>query len=109
MDTRLFAVDPYASAQYGMYTRLTEGKGSFEDFLIHYDSHSVNKGDFSWLANIVKGGDAQNIAMSLLGNSASWVGMGAANFIGIKSSLMPEISNYNSSLLGLMLAQNSPY
>lgn len=109
MDTRLFAVDPYASAQYGMYTRLTEGKGSFEDFLIHYDSHSVNKGDFSWLANLVKGGDAQNVALSLLSNSASWVGMGSANFLGIKSALMPEISNYNSSLLGLMLSQRSPY
>jgi len=75
MYSRLFEVDPYASAQYGIYTRLTEGKGSFEDFLIHYDSHGVNNGDFSWITKFAQGDDFQTLAMSFLNNSSSWVGM----------------------------------
>jgi len=109
MYSRLFEVDPYASAQYGIYTRLTEGKGSFEDFLIHYDSHGVNNGDFSWITKFAQGDDFQTLAMSFLNNSSSWVGMGTANFIGNKFSLMPRISQYNSQLLTLLLAQNSLY
>lgn len=76
MDTRLFEIDPLAGIGYGMYNALKKGEGSFEDFLLHYDSHASNEGDNAWLSRIVM----QNMntalsspavleAMSLLGVS----------------------------------------
>ena len=53
MDTRLFEVDPLAGIGYGMYNAVKKGEGSFEDFLLHYDSHAVNEGDNSWLTKMV--------------------------------------------------------
>ncbi len=53
MQTRLFDVDPLAGIGYGMYNAIKKGEGSFEDFLLHYDSHAVNEGDNSWLTKMV--------------------------------------------------------
>lgn len=54
MDNRLFQIDPYAGISYGLYNSLKGGKGSFEDFLLHYDSSGANKEDSSWLTKLVK-------------------------------------------------------
>ena len=53
MDTRLFTIDPYALSSYGMYNSIKGEEGSFEDFLLHYDSKSVNDGDNSWFTKML--------------------------------------------------------
>lgn len=54
MDNRLFQIDPYAGISYGLYNSLKGEKGSFEDFLLHYDSTGANKEDSSWLTKLIK-------------------------------------------------------
>jgi len=54
MDSRLFQIDPYAGISYGLYNSLKGDKGSFEDFLLHYDSTGANKEDNTWLTKLVK-------------------------------------------------------
>ncbi|AFL67677.1 hypothetical protein [Sulfurospirillum barnesii] len=53
MDSRLFQIDPYAGIGYGMYNSIKGEEGSFEDFLLHYDSTKANEGDNSWLSNLI--------------------------------------------------------
>lgn len=53
MDSRLFEVDPYAGISYGLYNSVKGDKGSFEDFLLHYDSKGANDGDKSWLTKLM--------------------------------------------------------
>lgn len=54
MDNRLFQIDPYAGISYGLYNSLKGEKGSFEDFLLHYDSTGANNDDSSWLTKLIK-------------------------------------------------------
>ncbi len=53
MQSRLFEVDPMAGVGYAMYNSVKKGKGSFEDFLLHYDSVKVNEGDDDWLSKLI--------------------------------------------------------
>lgn len=53
MDSRLFQIDPYAAASYGMYDSVKGKEGSFEDFLLHYDAGGASEGDNSWLTQII--------------------------------------------------------
>ncbi len=55
MDTKnLFALDPMASISYAQYNAVKKDKGSFEDFLLHYDSHEANEGGSKWLNRLIK-------------------------------------------------------
>ena len=53
MNTYLFQIDPMAASSYGLYKSLKKEEGSFVDFLLSYDSHSVNEGDNSWLNKVL--------------------------------------------------------
>ena len=53
MDSRLFEIDPYAGVSYGLYKSYKGSDASFEDFLVHYDSSAANKGDSSWLTDMM--------------------------------------------------------
>lgn len=75
MDSRLFEMDPYAGISYGLYNSLKGDKGSFEDFLLHYDSTAANKEDSSWLTDLVK--DDTNKALT---SPAVWEAM---NVLGV--------------------------
>jgi hypothetical protein len=96
---RLFELDPYASAQYGVYKTLKKEDASFEDFLLRYDSHGVNKGDFSWLEKLGEQGAYASMGLSLFGQSASFLGIGASALFSAKDSLAPALSAYNSDIL----------
>lgn len=76
MESRLFEMDPYAGISYGLYHSLKGEKGSFEDFLLHYDSSAANKEDSSWLTNLVK--EDTNKALT---SPAVWEAM---NVLGVK-------------------------
>ncbi len=49
----LFALDPMAAISYGQYNAVKKDKGSFEDFLLHYDSYEVNEGSNKWLQKLI--------------------------------------------------------
>lgn len=53
MDNRLFEIDPYAGVSYGLYNSIKGSDGSFEDFLLHYDSTGASEGDNSWLTRLI--------------------------------------------------------
>lgn len=49
----LFSLDPMAAISYGQYNAVKKENGSFEDFLLHYDSHEANDGGSDWLSNLI--------------------------------------------------------
>ncbi len=71
MDAKaLFKLDPLAGISYAQYNEVKKGKGSFEDFLLHYDSYNANKGKNDWLTNLISSeGGFEKIASSELLNS----------------------------------------
>ncbi len=53
MNSSLFALDPMASISYAQYNAVKKDEGSFEDFLLHYDSHGANNGKNDWLFKLM--------------------------------------------------------
>lgn len=54
MDAKaLFALDPMAAISYGQYNAVKKNEGSFEDFLLHYNSYEANEGGSDWLSNLI--------------------------------------------------------
>ncbi|ATB68535.1 hypothetical protein FA592_09080 [Sulfurospirillum diekertiae] len=103
MDSRLFQIDPYAGISYGLYNSIKGDKGSFEDFLLHYDSTGANNEDSSWLTKLVK--DDNNKALS---SPAVWEAMNTLGVNGL--DLMSSVSSSDffdtqASALKLQLMQ----
>lgn len=54
MDAKaLFKLDPMAGISYAQYNSVKKGKGSFEDFLLNYNSLEANEGKNNWLTNLM--------------------------------------------------------
>jgi hypothetical protein len=103
MDSRLFQIDPYAGVSYGMYNSIKGEKGSFEDFLLHYDATGASKGDNSWLTQVIMQKTTNALsspemweAMSAFGISGLDFGSSSAYFdtqaYGLKMQLLEAFS-----------------
>lgn len=86
MDSQLFQVDPYAGVSYGLYKAAKGDNASFEDFLLHYDSHAANEGDNSWLTRMVS-----EKTSNLLSSPEVWEAM---NSVGVSGLDFGSSSNY---------------
>ncbi len=54
MDAKaLFKLDPMAGISYAQYNAVKKDEGSFEDFLLHYNSYEANEGKSDWLTNLI--------------------------------------------------------
>lgn len=49
----LFKFDPMAAISYGQYNSVKGKDGSFEDFLLHYNSYEANEGNSDWLTKMI--------------------------------------------------------
>lgn len=103
MDNRLFEIDPYAGVSYGLYKSYKGNKGSFEDFLLHYDSTGANKDDNSWLTNVIKE-DTNNA----LNSTTVWDAMKTLGINGLdlmSSATSSDFFDTQASALKLQLMQ----
>jgi len=120
MDTRLFQIDPQAGIAYGMYNALKKDEGSFEDFLLHYDSHAVNEeNDNSWLTKLVDENMSAALGSPELIEAMGYVGVGQLDFLtsadyfdtqvrGHKLQLMQEMNKRNMEIPQKELLENHP-
>ncbi|MDD3343467.1 MAG: hypothetical protein PHR87_07835 [Sulfurospirillaceae bacterium] len=99
MDSRLFEIDPLAAVNYGFYNTLKKGEGSFEDFLVHYDSHNVNEGDNSWLTKLVSEDMASKIASIEVLSTMDFLGMNHLNFLTKSSFFDTQVASYKLEIL----------
>lgn len=99
MQSRLFEVDPLAAINYGMYNALKKGEGSFEDFLVHYDSHSVNEGDNSWLTKMVGEDIFSSLSAPEVLEAMHSVGIGELDFLSQGDFFDTQVSAYKLQLL----------
>lgn len=99
MQSRLFEVDPLAAINYGMYNAVKKGEGSFEDFLVHYDSHSVNEGDNSWLTKMVGKDIFSSLTSPEVLEAMQSVGIGDLDFLAKGDFFDTQVSAYKLQLL----------
>jgi len=98
MDTQLFKIDPLAGIGYGMYNAIKKGEGSFEDFLLHYDSHAVNEGDNSWLTKMVSQDIGSALSSPEVLEAMSMLGINL-DFLATGSFFDTQVSSYKLQLL----------
>ncbi len=100
MQSRLFEVDPLAAINYGLYNALKKGEGSFEDFLVNYDSYSVNDGDNSWLSNLVNQDTYESITSPEVLGAMDALGLDNLNFLTKKGNYFDtQVAAYKLQLL----------
>lgn len=83
--SRLFELDPMAAISYGEYNSVKGEDGSFEDFLLHYDSAGANDSDNSWLTNLI----TENSGLSALSDNPemlNYLGSSGVDFTSTLSS-----------------------
>lgn len=100
MDNRLFQIDPYAGISYGLYNSIKGEKGSFEDFLLHYDSSGANNEDNSWLTKLVKE-DTNNA----LNSPQVWEAMNALGVSGLDLMSSVNSSDFFDTQVGALKLQ----
>ncbi|WP_263832115.1 hypothetical protein [Sulfurospirillum oryzae] len=103
MDNRLFQVDPYAGISYGLYNSIKGDKGSFEDFLLHYDSTGANKDDSSWLTKLIKEDTNNALSSPEVWNAMNTLGINGLDLLGAGSS--SDFFDTQASALKLQLMQ----
>jgi len=103
MDNRLFQIDPYAGISYGLYNSLKGEKGSFEDFLLHYDSTGANNEDSSWLTKLVKEDTTNALSSPEVWEAMNILGVNGVDFLGAGSS--SDFFDTQASGLKLQLMQ----
>lgn len=86
MDNRLFQIDPYAGISYGLYNSLKGEKGSFEDFLLHYDSTGANNDDSSWLTKLIKEDTTNALSSPEVWEAMNTLGVNGVDLLGVGSS-----------------------
>ena len=80
MESRLFELDPYAGIGYGLYNSIKKEEGSFEDFLLHYDSIKANEGDNSWLTQLIAQDTLSTLSSPEVWEAMNTLGIGGLDF-----------------------------
>lgn len=80
MESRLFELDPYAGIGYGLYNSIKGEEGSFEDFLLHYDSTKANDGDNSWLTHLITQDTLSTLSSPEVWEAMNTLGIGGLDF-----------------------------
>jgi hypothetical protein len=100
MDTHLFQIDPQAGIAYGMYNALKKDKGSFEDFLLHYDSHAVNEeNDNSWFTKLVGEDISSALSSHEVMGAMSFLGMSDLDFLATSDYFDAQVTSYKLQLM----------
>jgi hypothetical protein len=107
MDTHLFQIDPQAGIAYGMYNALKKSEGSFEDFLLHYDSHAVNEeNDNSWLTKLVGENMSSALSSPEVMEAMGFLGMSDLDFLASSDYFDTQVTSYKLQLTQEMNKRN---
>lgn len=106
MYTNLFMIDPMAASSYGLYNSVKGDKGSFEDFLLNYDSKKANEFDNSWLNKLVTKENLSKITSPEVIQSLNLSGYNTFDFLSQKSYFDTQAEGYKQILLKEMNNRN---
>jgi len=99
MQSRLFEVDPLAAVGYAMYNSVKKGEGSFEDFLLHYDSVKVNEGDDDWLTKLINQDSLNQVASPQILDAITKYGVNSLSAFSQSSYFDTQVAVYKLQLL----------
>ena len=108
MNTNLFMLDPMAASSYGLYNSIKGDKGSFEDFLLSYDSKKANDFDNSWLNKLVNQENLSKITSPEVLKDLNLTQMNTTDFLSQKSYFNTQFEGYKQILLKEMNNRNIP-
>lgn len=91
MSNQLFMLDPMAASSYGIYNAYKGKDGSFEDFLLNYNSHEANDGDNSWFNKLIGDDLFQNIQSPLALKALSFSKINTSDFFQSKSYFETQV------------------
>lgn len=106
MNTYLFQIDPMAASSYGLYNSFKKGEGSFVDFLLHYDSHSVNEGNSEWLTKLVGEDILSKVTDTTTLKALSSYGLDTFSLFSQKSYFDTQVEAYKIKLQQEMAKRN---
>lgn len=100
MNTQFFALDPMAGISYGLYNSAKKGKGSYEDFLLHYNSKEANDGNNNWLTKMIGQDTLTNLQTSnIFLSKLNQVGISTASLLDQNSFLSTKATAYKLQLM----------
>lgn len=99
MQSRLFEVDPMAGVGYAMYNSLKKGEGSFEDFLLHYDSVKVNEGDDDWLTKLINEENLSQVTSPQMLEAMNKYGVNSLDMFAKSSYFDTQVASYKLQLM----------
>lgn len=99
-------IDPMAASSYGLYNSVKGDKGSFEDFLLNYDSKKANEFDNSWLNKLVTKENLSKITSPEVIQSLNLSGYNTFDFLSQKSYFDTQAEGYKQILLKEMNNRN---
>lgn len=99
MDSRLFEVDPMAAVGYAMYNSVKKGEGSFEDFLLHYDSTKANEEDNDWLTKIIAQDSLTQLASPEMLGAMTQYGINSLDFLSTSDYFDTQVASYKLQLM----------
>ena len=108
MYTNLFMLDPMAASSYGLYNSIKGDKGSFEDFLLNYDSKKANDFDNSWLDKLVNKENLSKITSPEVLKDLNLTQIHTTDFLSQKSYFNTQFEGYKQILLKEMNRRNIP-
>ena len=106
MQSRLFEVDPLAAVGYAMYNSVKKGEGSFEDFLLHYDSVKVNEGDDDWLTKLINEDSISQITSPEMLDAMNKYGVNSLDILSKSNYFDTQVATYKLQLLQEMNKRN---
>lgn len=101
----LFRLDPAASTAYNMYKASNKNGGSFEDFLLKYDTNKANKGDFSSILGESENGKMINELLRSSSVSPDALSNAISELKDEKDDLLSEIFKQNKNSYDLLNAR----
>lgn len=99
MQSILFEVDPMAAVGYAMYNSVKKGEGSFEDFLLHYDSVKVNEGNDDWLTKLINEDSLSQITSPQMLDAMNKYGVNSLDILSKSNYFDTQVATYKLQLL----------
>lgn len=99
MQSRLFEVDPMAGVGYAMYNSVKKGEGSFEDFLLHYDSVKVNEGDDDWLTKLINEDSLFQVTSPQMLEAMNKYGVNSLDILSKSNYFDTQVESYKLQLM----------
>ena len=99
MQSILFEIDPMAAVGYAMYNSVKKGEGSFEDFLLHYDSSKANEDNNDWLTKLISQDTLSQVVSSEMLEAMSELNINALDSLSSGNYFDTQVASYKLQLM----------